>query len=44
VNQIYFAGGEPLLMQEHWQILDLLTEHKKFNVKINYINHGQQTA
>jgi len=36
VNQIYFAGGEPLLMQEHWQILDLLTEHKKFNVKINY--------
>jgi MoaA/NifB/PqqE/SkfB family radical SAM enzyme len=36
VQKIYFAGGEPLLMPEHWQILDMLVEHKKFDVKISY--------
>ena len=36
VEKIYFAGGEPLLMPEHWQTLDLLVENKKFNVKISY--------
>ena len=36
VEKIYFAGGEPLLMPEHWQILDLLVEQKRFNVKISY--------
>jgi organic radical activating enzyme len=36
VEHIYFAGGEPLLMDEHWQILELLTQKKKFNVKLRY--------
>jgi radical SAM protein with 4Fe4S-binding SPASM domain len=36
VQKVYFAGGEPLLMPEHWQTLDLLVEHKRFDVKINY--------
>lgn len=36
VERIYFAGGEPLLMPEHWQILDLLVENKRFDVKIAY--------
>lgn len=36
VERIYFAGGEPLMMPEHWQILDMLAEHKKFNVRISY--------
>ena len=36
VQKIYFAGGEPLLMPEHWQALDLLVEHKRFDVKISY--------
>ena len=36
VQKIYFAGGEPLLMPEHWQILDMLVEHKRFNVKVSY--------
>lgn len=36
VERIYFAGGEPLLMPEHWQILDMLVENKRFDVKINY--------
>lgn len=36
VERIYFAGGEPLLMPEHWQILDMLVENKRFDVKVNY--------
>jgi radical SAM protein with 4Fe4S-binding SPASM domain len=36
VQKIYFAGGEPLLMPEHWQTLDLLVENKRFDVKISY--------
>jgi len=36
VEKIYFAGGEPLLMDEHWYILNQLVEKKKFNVKLYY--------
>jgi radical SAM protein with 4Fe4S-binding SPASM domain len=36
VQRIYFAGGEPLLMPEHWQILDKLVEKKRFDVKLSY--------
>jgi len=36
VEKIYFAGGEPLLMEEHWQILDMLVKKKKFDVRLSY--------
>jgi len=36
VKSIYFAGGEPLMMPEHWEILDMLVEAKRFDVKIQY--------
>ena len=36
VEKIYFAGGEPLIMPEHWQILDMLVENNRFDVKISY--------
>ena len=36
VEQIYFAGGEPLLMEEHYRILDELERRKKFHVKLIY--------
>jgi len=36
VRRIYFAGGEPLLMPEHWQILDKLVKKKRFDVKLSY--------
>jgi len=36
VQKVYFVGGEPLLMPEHWQTLDLLVENKRFDVKISY--------
>jgi radical SAM protein with 4Fe4S-binding SPASM domain len=36
VEKIYFAGGEPLMMDEHWQILELLDKNKRHDVKICY--------
>jgi len=36
VEQIYFAGGEPLLMEEHYKILDELVRRQKFNVRLIY--------
>lgn len=36
LDNIYFAGGEPLIMYEHYKILDLLLEHKKHDVNISY--------
>jgi len=36
VKVIYFAGGEPLLMPEHWQILELLVKNNRFDVKLKY--------
>ena len=36
IDDIYFCGGEPLLLEDHYKILDLLIEHKKFNVRIRY--------
>jgi radical SAM protein with 4Fe4S-binding SPASM domain len=36
VEQIYFAGGEPLLMEEHYNILDELVRRKKFDVRLVY--------
>ena len=36
VEHIYFAGGEPLIMDEHWYILKKLDEYKRYDVKIKY--------
>jgi MoaA/NifB/PqqE/SkfB family radical SAM enzyme len=36
VEQIYFAGGEPLLMEEHYRILDELVRRKRFGVRLIY--------
>ena len=36
VDQIYFAGGEPLLMEEHYQILDELVRRGRFDVRLIY--------
>ena len=36
VEHIYFAGGEPLIMNEHWYILNKLVEFNRFDVKIKY--------
>ena len=36
VEQIYFAGGEPLLMEEHYRILEELVRRKMFHVRLIY--------
>ena len=36
VEQIYFAGGEPLLMEEHYRILDELMRRERFDVRLIY--------
>lgn len=36
VEKIYFAGGEPLLMPEHWYILDMLVKAERFDVRLCY--------
>jgi sulfatase maturation enzyme AslB (radical SAM superfamily) len=36
VEKIYFAGGEPLLMEEHYNILDELERRGRFDVKLIY--------
>ncbi len=36
VESAYFAGGEPLICDEHYRILDLWLENKKLDIPINY--------
>lgn len=36
VEEIYFCGGEPLILKEHYEILDLLIAHKKFDTELRY--------
>ena len=36
VEEVYFAGGEPLIMEEHYYILDKLIEFNKTNIPIVY--------
>jgi organic radical activating enzyme len=35
-DQIYFAGGEPMIMEEHYRILDKLIETGNTNVRLVY--------
>lgn len=35
-EEIYFAGGEPLMMQEHFDILNELERKQRFDVKLFY--------
>lgn len=36
VQEIYFAGGEPLIMEEHYQVLEELEKRKLFNLELRY--------
>jgi radical SAM protein with 4Fe4S-binding SPASM domain len=36
LEQVYFAGGEPLIMKEHYFMLEQLVEQNKHNVRIQY--------
>lgn len=39
VEVINFAGGESILVPEHWEVLDKLLELEKTNVKIFYVTN-----
>lgn len=39
VEMINFAGGESLIIPEHWEVLDKLIELGKTNVKIKYVTN-----
>ncbi len=36
VEEIYFAGGEPLIMEEHYQILEELEKRELFDIQLRY--------
>lgn len=36
LEELYFAGGEPLVIDEHYQLLELLIRKNKTNVKLTY--------
>ena len=36
LEQVYFAGGEPLIMKEHYFMLEQLVEQNKHDVRIQY--------
>lgn len=36
IEKIYFAGGEPLLQDEHYQVIRALHDRQKFDVLIHY--------
>lgn len=36
LEHVYFAGGEPLIMPEHYQILDLLIKYQRTDIYITY--------
>lgn len=46
LQEVYFAGGEPLLMEEHYRILEFLIRRRMFGVRLTYstnfsvLDHG----
>lgn len=42
VEQIYFAGGEPLMMEEHYRILEELVRRERFDVRLIYNSNFTQ--
>jgi MoaA/NifB/PqqE/SkfB family radical SAM enzyme len=40
IVEINFAGGEPLLIKDHYKILELLIKYEKFDVVLRYNTNG----
>ena len=36
LEEVYFAGGEPLIMEEHYRLLDFLEDHGRQDVFLRY--------
>ena len=39
LNEAFFAGGEPLIMEEHYKTLEILLKNKRDDLKITYITN-----
>lgn len=35
-KEIHFAGGEPLIMPEHWKLIEMLEERNLYDIKLKY--------
>lgn len=44
IEQVYFAGGEPLIMKEHYYLLEKLIEAGKTDVRIQYNTNFSELA
>lgn len=44
LDQIYFAGGEPLIMEEHYRLLNELAKRKMFHVRLIYNTNFSKLA
>lgn len=44
LEQVYFAGGEPLIMKEHYLLLEKLIELGKTNVRLTYNTNFSELA
>lgn len=43
IEQVYFAGGEPLIMEEHYRLLKELVKRERFDVKLIYNTNFSRT-
>lgn len=39
IEEIVFAGGEPILMEEHYKVLDFLKKHDRYDVQLRYVTN-----
>lgn len=44
LDQIYFAGGEPLIMEEHYRLLNELVKRQMFHVRLIYNSNFSKLA
>lgn len=43
LDQVYFAGGEPLIMEEHYRLLTELVRQERFDVRLIYNTNFSET-
>ncbi|WP_108880274.1 twitch domain-containing radical SAM protein [Anderseniella sp. Alg231-50] len=44
LEELYFAGGEPLMMEEHYALLNLLIERGRTDVRLRYNTNMSRTG
>ena len=44
VEEIYFAGGEPLIMDEHYRLLEILSARGLFDIPLRYNTNFSETV